>query len=301
MTENCSQPPKEHNYVWDLIDAILVINLPTRPDRWQHFLEKNAALLPMDKVHRVDAVLGVELPGYGEAPWFCERTQNRARVWGGLGGCILSHRKALQMVVDKKWRNALIMEDDAELVPMDGLAVLPDFLNPLREPYFVYLGYHCVRPYGLRLAQKSGHEFWRVEGVLTAHAYVASAEAGRIVVERFPESPDIWEWMARYRGPDTFYRDYLSSDLGVRVHVIWPVLAVQGSIASDIATAEGGSGTHPTFVSNRPTSYLTLRGICHLILWPYRRLKVRLNAMRTLFRARTHGLPGYTVDNDERS
>lgn len=255
----------------------------------------------MEKVHRVEAVLGVELPGYGEEPWFSDRTQNRARVWGGLGGCILSHAKALAMIQKEGWQNALILEDDAELSPLGELAELPHFLPLLKGSYFLYLGYHSVRPYGLKKAESSGRELWRVEGVLTAHAYIVSAEASKAVLTMFPGISTVWEWMAQYRGPDTFYRDYLSSVVGVSVHVIWPVLAVQGAIASDIATAEGGSGTHPTFVSNRPTTYLSSRGICHLILWPYRRLKVRLNSMRTLFRARSHGLPGYTADNDDHS
>lgn len=301
VSENKHQSQQEQNLVWDQVDAVLVINLPTRADRWQHFLDKNAALLPMQKVHRVDAILGVGLPGYGEEPWFRERTQNRARVWGGLGGCILSHAKALEMIQKKGWRNALILEDDAELSSMDELGVLPRMLQHLRSSYFLYLGYHSVRPYGSKQVESAGRELWRVEGVLTAHAYIVSAEAAQAVLTMFPNRSGIWEWMAQYRGPDTFYRDYLSSVLGVGVYVIWPVLAVQGSIASDIATAEGGSGTHPTFVSNRPTPYLSLRGICHLILWPYRRLKVRLNAMRTLLRARSHGLPGYTPDHEEHS
>lgn len=289
-TQRCS--------IWEQVDAVLVVNLATRPDRWERFLRASAGVLPPEKVHRVDAVLGRELPGYGEAPWFTHRTENRAKVWAGVAGCAMSHAKALALVRQHGWRRVLILEDDVEFAELGDFAVLPKVLEGRQEAFFLYLGYHCQKPYGTRLAtvRRSAaqeREFWRVEGVLTTHAYMISASACEIVLQHMPTVDSIWEWVARYRAIDTFYRDYLSSQLGISVYLIWPALINQAEEESDIASGAQAGGKNPSFVANRPTAYHTLRGVLHWLASPWRRLKVRLNALRTLRRARRGGLPGY--------
>ena len=127
--------------VWSIVDAVLVINLDTRPDRWEYFQKLNAGKVPPEKLHRLSAVNGRELPSFGKEPWFTERTGERARLWGGVGGCILSHRNALRMVVEKGWRNALIVEDDISLPETsEQWLELLEATQRMQGNWFLYLG-----------------------------------------------------------------------------------------------------------------------------------------------------------------
>ena len=124
------------------MDGILVINLDTSRERMDKFLQDNAETLPLDKVHRLSAVLGRSLPSFGKEPWFTERTAERASYWGGAGGCTLSHAKAIAMAKEKGWRNVLIMEDDVLTGQHpDALAMLEYALKNAEGDYMLYLGY----------------------------------------------------------------------------------------------------------------------------------------------------------------
>ena len=68
------------------IDGILVINMDSSPERYEHFMSTVGVHLPAEKLERISAVAGRELPSYGKAPWFTEKTGERARFWGGTGG-----------------------------------------------------------------------------------------------------------------------------------------------------------------------------------------------------------------------
>ena len=81
---------------WDLVDAVLYINLEHRVDRREHILSELARMgVPSDKIWRVDAV---------------------RRDVGALG-CTLSHVKAMDLVLEKGWRHVLILEDDFTWMP----------------------------------------------------------------------------------------------------------------------------------------------------------------------------------------
>jgi glycosyl transferase family 25 len=84
---------------WDLVDAVLYINLEHRVDRREHLLgELERMGVPQEKIVRVDAV---------------------RRDIGALG-CTLSHMKAFDLIMEKGWSNVLVLEDDFTWMPDVG-------------------------------------------------------------------------------------------------------------------------------------------------------------------------------------
>lgn len=77
----------------EYIDAILYINLASRPDRQDHFLQDIAKLcIDNSKIHLVDAVYQPE---------------------NGALGCTRSHIKAMEMFENnEEWNTIIIFEDD---------------------------------------------------------------------------------------------------------------------------------------------------------------------------------------------
>ncbi|MGN0868908.1 MAG: glycosyltransferase family 25 protein [Akkermansia sp.] len=281
------EPTVTPDDVWSVVDAVIVINLDTRPDRWAYFQQLNAGKVPPEKLHRLSAVNGRELPDFGREPWFTARTGDRARAWGGVGGCILSHRKALRLVAQRGWRNALVVEDDVSLPEtLWQWAELVDALRLMRGAWFLYLAYGDSRPYARRI----GGRLWRSEGVLATYAYLVSAAACEEILPHLPTEEKLWEWVARYRAIDTWYRDFMQAVTGVRVYIINPTIAGPVDMGSDIASTEfDASKLRSAQVPLSPFSPLgLLRGLLHPLL----RLKLRLNCLRTLRRARRGGLPG---------
>ncbi len=276
---------------WGGLDAVLVINLDARPDRWDAFQMQLGSIFPPEKLHRIAAVRGTELPGYGDRPWFRESTGARASSWAGVAGCALSHRRAMEAVLQNGWKRVLICEDDIELSSAD---ILPDIAEMLRctpDNAYLYLGYHGEAPRG-RLLKRTAHgELWEVEGVLACHSYIVSDDVCRRLLPHLPDERNVWSWVARYRAVDNFCRDWMRSLAGVASCVVWPVLFRQQDLGSDIDTS------HRSVPEDRRTGHPSplqgLSGIFYRLMSPCRRLKLRLNAWRTHRRARLHGLPGY--------
>ena len=278
---------------WDKVDGILVINLDTSRERMDKFLKDNEESLPLDKVHRLSAVLGRALDSFGKPPWFTARTAERASYWGGAGGCTLSHAKAILTAKEKGWRNVLIMEDDVVTgLNPDALAMLEYALQNLKGDYMLYLGYSRPTPYG-KLVQKSGeHALWQVEGVLSTFAYLVPESMYDRLLAAMPTEETIWEWMSIHRAIDTFYKDTAASMPGVKTYAIQPDLVVHIDGMSDVS---GSAMTYSDKYDNTltPHSYTTPAGIMHVLTAPLRRFKVKLNSIRTHRRALNGGLPGF--------
>ena len=279
--------------VWNKVDGILVINLDTSKDRMEKFLRDNEDSLPLDKVHRLSAVLGRSLPSYGKSPWFTERTGERASYWGGAGGCALSHAKAIATAKEKGWRNVLIMEDDVVTgMNPDALAMLEYALDNLEGKYMLYLGYSRPTPYGKSIQKCGGHALWEVEGVLSTFAYIIPESMYDPLLAVMPDEETIWEWMSIHRAIDTFYKDTVASMSGVSTYAIQPDLVEHFDGVSDV------SGTAITYTDMydktlTPHSYTSMAGVLHVLSTPLRRLKVKLNSIRTHRRALKGGLPGF--------
>ncbi len=279
--------------VWNEIDGILVINLDSSRERMDKFLADNAETLPLDKVHRLSAVYGRALPSYGKEPWFTARTAERASYWGGAGGCSLSHAKAIARAKAEGWRNVLIMEDDVVTGQHpDALAMLEYALKNIKGDYMLYLGYSRPTPYGSAVQKSGEHALWQVEGVLSTFAYLVPESMYDRLLAVMPTEENIWEWMSIHRAIDTFYKDTVASMPGVKIYAIQPDLVVHIDGMSDV------SGSSVTYTGRYdqtliPHSYTTPAGIIHVLSAPFRRLKVKLNAIRTHRRALNGGLPGY--------
>lgn len=278
---------------WDKVDGILVINLDTSRERMDKFLQDNQDSLPLGKVNRLSAVLGRSLDSYGKPPWFTARTGERSAYWGGAGGCALSHAKAISTAKEKGWRNVLIMEDDVVIGQNpDALAMLEFVLQNLNGDYMLYLGYSRPTPYG-KCVQKSGeHALWQVEGVLSTFAYLVPESMYDRLLAAMPTEENIWEWMSIHRAIDTFYKDTAASMPGVKIYAIQPDLAEHIDGMSDVGcTSVIYTGKYDNTLI--PHSYVSAAGIMHALGTPFRRLKVKLNAIRTHRRALNGGLPGF--------
>lgn len=277
---------------WNRIDGILVINLDTSHERMEKFMADNATTLPLEKVHRLSAVLGRALPSYGKPPWFTDRTGDRAPYWGGAGGCALSHAKAIARAKAEGWRNVLIMEDDVLTGQHpDALAMLDYALQNLTGDYMLYFGYSRPTPYGCCVQKSGEHALWQVEGVLSTFAYLVPQSMYDRLLAIMPTEENIWEWMSIHRAIDTFYKDTAASLPGVKVYAIQPDLVVHIDGMSDVS---GSSITYTDRYDNTltPHSYATLSGVAHVLGRPLHRLKVKLNSIRTHRRALKGGLPG---------
>lgn len=277
---------------WERINGILVINLDSRPDRLDVFMEQTGRFLPKEKLHRLSAVTGTGLPGYGQMPWFSERTADRSRFWAGAAGCALSHRRAIERARLEGWNKVLILEDDARLLPeAGGWDMFQQALQSMREEDMLYLGHNQPVPYGFPLSCREKSSLWQVEGVLATHAYVMSGGLYEKVLSLLPKEEDIWEWVARHKAVDEMYREFLPNLSGVRVTALYPLLFNQGAGVSDI----GGNCVdgQDYSCSREPYPYQTVAGWVHRLMHPFHRLKVRLNAQRRYLRACRGGLPGH--------
>lgn len=281
-----------HSPCWDAIDAVVCINLDARKDRWESFCNTLRGKLPQEKLHRVSAVVGRELPGYGEAPWFTERTGERSSYWAGVAGCTLSHAKALRLAQQQGWRNVLILEDDViASLSCAGLLLVRSALSRLSGPFFLYLGYADYRPRGILCEQTDGAALWRIDGSLTTHAYLVPAEMYQLLLDALPSDPEsVWEWVSRHRAIDTFYRDELSRVRKVPTYAVLPLMFHQSDLASDLVNC--GKKAIRSLVEEPRSCGALSRFVCGLIS-PLRRLKIYLNSVRTHRRAVTGGFPGF--------
>ena len=102
---------------WQHVDGISLINLDQRKDRLISALEQLRTLVPSEKVTRIAAINGKAIKGFGEKPWF--KNGKKDQKWAGRAGCTLSHRKALELAVARKWKTMLILEDDFACLSQD--------------------------------------------------------------------------------------------------------------------------------------------------------------------------------------
>lgn len=277
---------------WDAVDAVVVINMDSRPDRMRSFMAHTGKCFPETKLHRVSAVVGTEIKGYGDAPWFSAATGARSASWAGTAGCALSHRKAVEMAQKNGWRNVLILEDDATYLPSEAAEMmLPKAMDLLSGPCMLYLGFNRPVPYGHKVAGRIGAGLWKVEGAMATHAYLVTQEIYPVLLAALPKEEKVWEWISIHRAVDMFYRSIVARTAGCSVYALFPVMFRQGVSRSDIAgrVVDGSSYSCP----HEPYELVSLRGLVHSCLCPFRCLKRRLNSWYTHRRALKSGFPGY--------
>jgi glycosyl transferase family 25 len=219
------------------VSGIFVINLETRPERWQYFVEG----LPLwqesfgQTPQRYPAVAGLQLSGYGQAPWFRGRlSEARKKSWGGKAGCVLSHRNVIAQAVAQDWANVLVLEDDAYLKPEN----VPLWRNGLQEllsklPKDWAVVNFCTTMPITPCCPIETHEGTRVVeacGSFGAVAYLVNGRIFQQLLAELPEGQDVWRWVARHKTIDRWFSQNLMR-FG-RVYLTAPALINHRSIGS---------------------------------------------------------------------
>lgn len=234
----------------DLADGILVINLDARPDRWQKTQAITASIIPASRLQRLSAVSGQALPGFNARPWF--RGRKRDRTWAGRAGCVLSHRKAIELAKQQQWKSVLILEDDLELTSQ-----LPDFLTnhlqALKQADWdiCYLGFtNPVSPFR-KICALGKHTLHEVNGASTTHAYLLRDSTYDWLLRKLPQQATIWSWISQHRAIDRWYYRHLASHF--KVYAVSPSLINQDGGFSDI-TQRKHEVLHTTSVPDKDSA-----------------------------------------------
>lgn len=270
---------------WNMVDGVLVVNLDSRPDRWQDVQTVTAAIIPTTKLHRLPATLGTALPGFGVPPWF--RGRKRDKTWAGRAGCTLSHRAAIAHAKQQGWRTVLILEDDIELEPAlaEVLAGLPAALRGSQWDV-CYLGFtDPVSPYRTLAQLPAGHSLCAVSGCSTTHAYLLRNSTYDTLLARLPEAANIWHWISRHRAIDRWYYRNLARYFDVLA--VSPAVINQQGGFSDI-TQRLHEKVHTTRVPDARQGALAFR-----LLGAWRWLGYRLAEPRDWLRGRIKHMRGF--------
>ncbi len=270
---------------WDTLDGVLVVNLDSRPDRWQDVQARTAGLIPFEKLHRLPATLGTALPGFGVPPWF--RGRKRDRTWAGRAGCTLSHRAAIAHAKQQGWRTVLILEDDIELEPAlaEVVTELPQALKN-SDWDVCYLGFtDPVPPYRTLANLPAGRRLCAVSGCSTTHAYLLRNSVYDLLLEKLPAVGSVWSWISRHRANDRWY--YRNLARYFKVYAVSPAIINQQGGFSDI-TQRLHEKAHTTRVPEAQHGALAFR-LLGLLRW----LKYRLAEPRDWLRGRIKQLRGF--------
>lgn len=225
------------------VGGICVINLASRPERWEAFQgeadrwEKAFGQVPQ----RFAAVAGTSLPGFDEKPWFTGRISGkRKRSWAGKGGCILSHRAVIALAAQRQWESVLILEDDAllaeEMVQLwrDGLRALVESL-PEDWSAVNFCTTIPITPCRV-VGEYRGIRLVEAAGAFGAVAYLLN---GRVLAGLLAELPDegtIWSWVARHKTIDRWFSQNLVR-FG-RVYLLAPSLVGHRTGSSDTSMTQ---------------------------------------------------------------
>lgn len=193
------------------IDAVLVINLDENSERWSSMLAQLKRAGLDGKMHRIQAVRGTELHGYLEKPWFTARTGERARIWAGVAGCVLSHARALKYALEHKdWNVILVLEDDAmlKLSKWESLgSQLADFMEKDQTWELIYPGY-STSP--LIAGETAWFNIFHCSGVQGTFSMLLHRRSWEKLLKKLPEEKNIWSWIAGNRAMDYWLKSRIT-------------------------------------------------------------------------------------------
>lgn len=237
------------NAFWSTIDAVLIINLDERPDKWENIQQELSKHVPSKLIHRISAIRGTSLKGFNQAPWFTARSQERVHVIAGASGCTLSHKKALQYAQDNNFFRILILEDDAQFrTPLseDTAEWLAQFLSLEMDKGMLYLGCHERPALGRKISTHTEeqpkdegtttNELWQINGALATHAYIVDKPLIDILLQKLPNEDNIWPWIAQHKAVDEWYHVHLSNY--APIYAVYPNIIWQKPSFSDIGKKE---------------------------------------------------------------
>ncbi|MEG0024269.1 MAG: glycosyltransferase family 25 protein [Akkermansia sp.] len=281
----------------DSIPQIYVINLDHRTDRWDEFKKRWEPYLDFSKVVRISAVYGSELSSYGKKPWFTDHTGDRAKSWAGAAGCVLSHRRVIEIAQQSTHDYVLVLEDDACPSQFFSMAnqdrYLSQFIGINNQWGICYLGFNGSFSRGIPMHadKNSGFELWKVHGALATHAYLVNRNVYHTLLQYLPTEENVWSWIARYRAIDTWLQQQFSQRTHLNVLICIPQLVIQSDSFSDI-------GQHVTTNLTKDLS-LRPRAVSAFTYWlgqtisaPFVKLGRFINETRKYTRSKHRGLPG---------
>jgi glycosyl transferase, family 25 len=281
--------PTLQNALWDLIDGVLVINLDQRADRWAQFQQAASGIIPAEKLQRLPARLGRDIPGFGLPPWF--RGRKRDRTWAARAGCVQSHRRALAAARDADWHTVLVLEDDVEFAPeFPALANMLASALQQADWQVCYFGFTDPWAPSRRLAALGErHALLRVHGCNTAHAYLVREKARDWILGQLPDEAGIWKWLATHRAIDRWYQ----RQLGLR----FPVACISPSVVNQVAGFSDivEQATHYTDADGhvRAVEMASTGGVSYGLQDGLRRVSIRVGLVGDALRGCTRRLNGF--------
>jgi glycosyl transferase family 25 len=241
---------------WDQIDAILVINLKHRTDRWDRINRMLQDQGVADKVIKIEAVEGNQLAGFGSRPWFRKNSAEKLlRMKAGAAGCCLSHRKAIETAQQRQCKRVLILEDDALFssnATDESMDFIGTFLGQQPSVDMFYLGFyqkHCLhQPVAEKVIDDQALNIWRIRGPLMLHAVVIDKRIYPKLLDGLPTEKNIWPWMTYWGSIDAWIQNKFGRDSTIKIYGCRPSIVVQQANFSDICgrvlTVEESEGTH---------------------------------------------------------
>lgn len=225
--------------LWNALDAVLVINLDERPDKWEDMNNAWGRYVPKSKLHRISAVRGTNLPGYLEKPWFRKRTGKRAVVCAGQAGCVLSHRKAVEYAKEKGFKRVLVLEDDIHLNPgiFDTFYTrLAGIVEEKLSGGILYLGCHHAANVAFREVETDGRAIYRISGALGTYAFIIDSGAYDIFLKHYPDATRVWSWLAYYKAVDAWLASRFSRYGSI--FAVYPEMVEMPESFSDISQSK---------------------------------------------------------------
>lgn len=164
------------NNVISFFDAVFVINMDDRPDRWETVIQTLTAY-GFSNVERVSAcrpnlsdISEDDVTDFNYGP---DRTSDFDAYRQGSIGCLQSHRKVLDLAIKRGYKNYLVFEDDVVLKEntQEQLNRAIAELSDLDWDMFYLGGRHRSR----RKALPTGRELKRILCTYEAHAYAVNS------------------------------------------------------------------------------------------------------------------------------
>jgi len=197
------------------LDGILIINPRNFIERRQSIERQLQPLgLPYEFVHSFD-VCDIDEAVMG-------RYFQQGHLNSGQQSCALKHLQALRLIVERNWRQALILEDDALLVPefAQGLQTALAESARVTSPYVLFIG-SGGNQYTPRRLRVPGQRLYKSERGRLGEAYVLGSQAARLRVE----------WIDRHGIllPIDNLFEQIDRECGIAMYWLEPPIVEQGS------------------------------------------------------------------------
>ncbi len=232
-----------NNNFWELIDAVCVINLDHREDRWNELHEELRQFIPAEKIHRIPAVWGKKLPSFKKHRLFRGCNEEEALFWAGRAGCALSHANAIRHAQSEGWSRVMILEDDALFLDTLHGRIGEALANTMEKHANWDMIFPGMEPYdnqGVLLHQVNDEQeravsMYQILGPLNAHCYVVNNSCYASMLRQLPkDDSDVWHWVAM----NLSYDSWIANDIGKSAQIfiigLYPIICVQRDSYSDI-------------------------------------------------------------------